>query len=145
MPFDPLSLENQLCFPLYACSREVVKLYKPHLDALGLTYTQYIVMMVLWEHKSMNVKSLGQRLYLDSGTLTPLLKKLEAGGLVRRARNADDERNLVVTLTDKGRQLRQDALEVPHKVGACINLAPRDAQELHRLLYQILNGPACKP
>lgn len=138
MQYDPLKLENQLCFPLYACAREVVKKYKPFLDEIGLTYTQYIAMMVLWENKSINVKSLGECLYLDSGTLTPLLKKLEAQGLVTRARSVEDERNLIVTLTDKGQALKQKALNIPEEIGKCINITQEDAQTLYRILYQIL-------
>ena len=103
--YDALKLSKQLCFPLYACSREMIKLYKPWLDELGLTYTQYITMMVLWEHHATTVKSLGQELYLDSGTLTPLLKKLEEKGLVTRRRSEQDERNLIVTLTEKGEEI----------------------------------------
>ncbi len=140
MPKDPLKLENQLCFPLYACAREVVKKYKPFLDEIGLTYTQYIAMMVLWENKNMNVKSLGERLYLDSGTLTPLLKKLEAEGLVTRARSIEDERNLNVTLTDKGEALKQRALDIPGQIGKCIQISPEEAQTLYRILYQILEN-----
>lgn len=140
MQQDPLKLENQLCFPLYACAREVVKKYKPFLDEIGLTYTQYIAMMVLWENKNMNVKSLGERLYLDSGTLTPLLKKLEAEGLVTRARSLEDERNLIVTLTDKGEALKQKALDIPGQIGKYIQISPEDAQTLYRILYQILEN-----
>ncbi len=140
MQYDPLKLENQLCFPLYACAREVVKKYKPFLDEIGLTYTQYIAMMVLWENKNMNVKSLGECLYLDSGTLTPLLKKLEAEGLVTRTRSIEDERNLIVTLTDKGEALKQKALNIPQQIGKCINITQEDAQTLYRILYQILGN-----
>lgn len=139
MNYDALKLENQLCFPLYACSREVVKKYKPFLDEIGLTYTQYITMMVLWEKKSVTVKSLGESLYLDSGTLTPLLKRLEADGLVSRARSVEDERNLIVTLTEKGEKLKKDAVGIPEKIGACIQLSSEDSKTLYRLLYQILN------
>ena len=111
--YEVLKLEKQLCFPLYACSRELIKLYKPYLDELDLTYTQYIAMMVLWEKKSVTVKELGTALFLDSGTLTPLLKKMEAKGLLNRRRSADDERNLIVTLTDAGEALRDRAVSVP--------------------------------
>ncbi len=136
--FNPLKLENQLCFPLYACAKEIVKKYKPFLDEIDLTYTQYIAMLVLWEKKSLNVKSLGEYLYLDSGTLTPLLKKLETEGLVTRTRKAEDERNLVVAITEKGEKLREKALDIPSKMGACVNLSPEDAATLYRILYQIL-------
>lgn len=138
MQHDPLGLENQLCFPLYACSREIVKKYKPFLDEIGLTYTQYIAMMVLWAEKCINVKTLGKRLYLDSGTLTPLLKKMEALGLVTRKRLPSDERNLMITLTEKGEALREQALDIPARMGACITLPPEDAISLHRILHQLL-------
>jgi DNA-binding MarR family transcriptional regulator len=105
MSFDPLRLENQLCFPLYACAREVVKKYKPFLDAIDLTYTQYVTMMVLWEAGETTSKAIGERLHLDSGTLTPVIKKLEEKGLVTRSRSHEDERNLCVAITDAGRAL----------------------------------------
>lgn len=105
--YDALKLENQLCFPLYAVSKEIVKRYKPFLDRLDLTYTQYITMMVLWEHRQMNVKELGEYLYLDSGTLTPVLKKLEQKGWIERTRARDDERVLIVTLTQEGDRLKE--------------------------------------
>ena len=140
MNYDILKLENQLCFPIYACSREIVKKYKPFLNEIGLTYTQYIVMLVLWEKKSMNVKSLGECLYLDSGTLTPLLKKLEAGGLVSRTRLAEDERNLIVTITDKGEKIKDKAVNIPQKLASCINLSAEEAKMLYSLLYKILDA-----
>ena len=136
--YDALRLENQLCFPLYACSREVIKRYKPFLDKLDLTYTQYIAMMVLWEKKSVTVKELGGYLYLDSGTLTPLLKKMEAKGLIPRRRSGEDERSLIVSLTDRGAQLRDEALDVPVQMSKCVMLEPGEAQELYRLLYKLL-------
>ena len=136
--YDALKLSNQLCFPLYACSREMIKLYKPWLDELGLTYTQYITMMVLWENNATTVKSLGQELYLDSGTLTPLLKKLEEKGLVTRRRSDQDERNLIVTLTEKGEALREEALHIPAEMAKCVNLPKEDIRELYRMLYQML-------
>ena len=111
--FNPLALENQLCFPLYAASKELTRRYKPFLDPLGLTYTQYVAMMVLWEQDGITVGELGSKLYLDSATLTPLLKRLEAHGFVRRERSHEDERAVIVTLTDEGRALRERALEVP--------------------------------
>lgn len=140
MKHDPLLLENQLCFPLYACSREVVKKYKPYLDEIGLTYTQYIAMMVLWEKKNINVKSLGEALHLDSGTLTPLLKKMEAEGLVARNRSVDDERNLIVSLTKKGEDLREKALDIPPKIGNCIKIGREDAVALRRILGEMLEN-----
>ena len=136
--YDALKLENQLCFPLYACSREVIKLYKPYLDELDLTYTQYIAMMVLWEHKAVTVKELGQYLFLDSGTLTPLLKKMEAKGLLSRKRDHEDERSLVVSLSDAGEALRDRAVDVPVKMAQCMRLQPEEAKELYRLLYKLL-------
>lgn len=136
--YDALKLENQLCFPLYACSREVIKLYKPYLDELDLTYTQYIAMMVLWERRAVTVKELGQCLFLDSGTLTPLLKKMEAKGLLSRKRDQEDERSLVVSLTEAGEALRDRAVDVPVKMAQCVRLQPEEAQELYRLLYKLL-------
>lgn len=136
--YNALRLENQLCFPLYAASREVVKRYRPYLEPLGLTYTQYIAMMVFWEQKKCSVKELGEKLYLDSGTLTPVLKSLEAKGLVHRYRSSEDERVLLVELTEEGEQLRDKALDVPEHVGGCIRLESNDAAELYRLLYKLL-------
>ena len=137
--FDPLKLENQLCFPLYACAREIVKKYKPFLDEIDLTYTQYIAMMVLWEHHQVTSKLLGEKLYLDSGTLTPVLKKLEEKGLVTRARDPRDERNLIVALTDKGEALKVPAARIPPQMAGCVHLEPAEAQALYTLLYKLLN------
>ncbi|MBQ8359677.1 MAG: MarR family transcriptional regulator [Oscillospiraceae bacterium] len=136
--YDALKLENQICFPLYACSREIIKQYRPFLDELDLTYTQYITMMVLWDKKTVNVKTLGQILYLDSGTLTPLLKKLEAKGLVTRQRSSEDERNLIVTITQKGEVLKEQAVAVPAQIAKCSNLEPAEAAALYRILYKML-------
>lgn len=136
--YEALKLSKQLCFPLYACSREMIKLYKPFLDELGLTYTQYITMMVLWEHKAMTVKALGQELYLDSGTLTPLLKKLEEKGLVTRRRSDLDERNLIVTITELGEAMKDKALHIPAEMTKCILLPKEDIRELYRMLHQLL-------
>ena len=136
--YEALRLENQLCFPLYACSREVIKRYKPCLDKLDLTYTQYIAMMVLRERKSVTVKELGSFLYLDSGTLTPLLKKMEAKGLITRRRSGEDERSLIVRLTEKGEKLRDEAVGVPIEMAKCVALEPEEAKELYRLLYKLL-------
>ncbi|MBR2279905.1 MAG: MarR family transcriptional regulator [Ruminococcus sp.] len=138
--FDCLKLENQLCFPLYVCSKEIVRRYKPYLDELDLTYTQYITMMVLWECKEINVKELGEKLYLDSGTLTPLLKKLETKGYIKRERSKFDERNLIVTITKDGEALKETAADIPQKIGACVNLSPDKAKELYDTLYMILNS-----
>lgn len=138
--YEALKLENQLCFPLYACAREVVKKYKPFLDDIDLTYTQYVTMMVLWEKPSVTSKEIGERLHLDSGTLTPVIKKLAEKGLVTRARSAEDERNLVVTLTDAGLALRDRAACIPGQMGKCISLSSEDAQTLYRILYQLLGS-----
>ncbi|MBR0145281.1 MAG: MarR family transcriptional regulator [Eubacterium sp.] len=138
--YDCLKLENQLCFPLYACSKEIVRRYKPYLDELDLTYTQYIAMMVMWEKKSTNVKELGECLYLDSGTLTPVLKKLEQKGYLTRHRSAEDERNLVVAITDEGEALKEKAVTIPARMGQCVKLSPKEGEELYRLLYKILGN-----
>ena len=137
--YDALKLDNQLCFPLYACAREVIKLYKPFLDKIDLTYTQYITMMVLWEKKAINVKTLGQILYLDSGTLTPLLKKLEAKGYVSRQRSAEDERNLIVSVTECGEALKEQAISIPNELAKCVSLDPDETLVLYRLLYKLLD------
>ena len=136
--YDCLKLENQLCFPLYAAAREVVKRYTPYLQALDLTYTQYVVLMVLWESREVTAHALGERLYLDSGTLTPVLKSLENKGLVTRKRDPQDERRLKVSLTKAGEALKAQAAEVPKKMGACIGLSASDAQTLYTLLYRLL-------
>lgn len=138
--YDCLKLENQLCFPLYVCSKEIVRRYKPLLDEIDLTYTQYIAMMALWQNNECNVKELGEALYLDSGTLTPLLKKLEGKGYIQRIRAKDDERNLVVKLTANGKKLEDKASKIPAQMGQCVNLNPKDAKELKRLLDKVLGG-----
>lgn len=138
--YDCLKLENQLCFPLYACSKEIIRRYKPFLDKLDLTYTQYITMMALWEHGSMNVRELGRCLFLDSGTLTPVLKKLEGKGYLSRSRSREDERNLIVTITERGGQLREEAVAIPGKMSCCVNLEPDEARELYQLLYKVLRN-----
>ena len=137
--YDSLKLENQLCFPLYAASREVVKKYRPYLDRLGLTYTQYITMMVMWEKKEITVKALGEKLFLDSGTMTPVLKSLEAKGYVSRKRSEKDERSVCVFVTDSGEKLKEIAVEIPSKVADCVGLDPNEAIQLYGLLYKILN------
>ena len=140
--YDCLKLNNQICFPLYACSKEIIKRYKPYLDKVDLTYTQYIAMMALWENETMNVRELGKCLFLDSGTLTPLLKKLEHKGYIMRNRSKDDERNVVVTVTDKGWELREEMLGVPGSMASCVELEPQEAAELYRLLYKVLGVKA---
>ncbi len=136
--YEELKLKNQLCFPLYACSKEIVRKYKPFLDEIDLTYTQYITMMVLWEQKVINVKSLGEYLYLDSGTLTPVLKKLEKKGYLSRERVKDDERNLCISITEEGEALQERAVTIPRQISKCVDLKPEEAGQLYRLLYQIL-------
>lgn len=138
--YEGLKLKNQICFPLYAASREVIKQYRPYLDAINLTYTQYIAMMVFWEEKSISVKKLGKRLFLDSGTLTPVLKSLEAKGYVRRSRSAEDERVLIAEITDEGEKLRELAKSVPESVAGCVKLEPDEAIKLYELLYKILGA-----
>ncbi len=137
--YDALKIENQLCFPLYAGAKEVIRrYYKPYLDPIDLTYTQYITMMVLWEYGEMNVKELGQRLYLDSGTLTPLLKKLEKKGYITRTRSEQDERNLTVAPSEEGMRLREKAAGIPEAVGSCVDLDPEEIDTLYKLLYKLL-------
>jgi DNA-binding MarR family transcriptional regulator len=137
--YDILKIENQLCFPLYACAKEIVRKYKPILDEFDLTYTQYITMMVMWEKRELNVKELGEHIYLDSGTLTPVLKKLEAKGYIKRTRSKNDERNLLVALTKKGEELREQALKIPVQVAKCISLDLEDITTLRKLLNKMLD------
>lgn len=134
-----LLLENQLCFPLYACARKVVNLYHPYLKALGLTYTQYLVLMVLWQEQKMTVGALCRMLYLDNGTVTPLLKKLEAAGYVSRTRDPGDERVVIVEITEKGMDIKKEAGDIPRQVGACLHLNEEEAEGLYKLLYKMLN------
>ena len=135
-----LRLKNQLCFPLYAVSNMITRKYKPLLDELDLTYTQYIVMMVLWEEKKVNEKYLCDALCLKSNTVTPLLKKLEAKGFVEKAKATDDERNLVITLTKKGEKLQDKALCVPENIAREFNLTKEEAGVLYKILYKMLDG-----
>ncbi len=138
MSYEILRLDRQLCFPLYAASRAVVRRYEPHLKALGLTYTQYITLLCLWEQDALSVKELSERLYLDSGTLSPLLVTLEKKGFVLRARSKEDERVVTVSLTEEGRALEEKAKDIPLAVGTCLPVTPKDAAELYRLLYRLL-------
>jgi len=138
--YDVLKLENQLCFPLYAAAKEIVRRYNPYLGEIDLTYTQYIAMMVIWDKKEISVKELGEHLFLDSGTLTPLLKSLEKKGYVIRKRSSEDERVLIVYVTEEGMKLREKAAEIPAKIGACVNISPDESAELYRVLYKILGG-----
>ena len=136
--YDALKLRNQMCFPLYACAKEIVRAYTPYLDELGITYTQYITMMVMWEHKELRVKEVGKLLYLDSGTLTPVLKKLEEKGFVSRRRSNTDERDVIVTITQSGEALKDKAVHIPEKLSGCIELEPQKAKVLYELLYEVL-------
>ena len=135
---DCLKLDNQLCFPLYACAKAVTHRYRPLLEPFDLTYTQYITMMVLWERTSLTAKELGEALFLDSGTLTPLLKKLEAKGYLTRKRSAEDERSLIVTVTDAGLALWDRAVRIPEAMAACSPLTPEEGEALYRILYRLL-------
>jgi len=140
--FEQLKLENQLCFPLYACSKEIVRHYKPHLDKLDLTYTQYLVMMVLWDKKSISFGELGDALFLDSGTLTPVVKKLEDKGYLTRDRSKIDERVLNINITDSGMAIRELAKEIPLKMSCCIDLTVEESMFLHKILHKILDSMA---
>ena len=142
--YDALKIENQLCFPLYACSKEMIKRYKRLLEEIDLTYTQYIAMIALWEKKSLNVKELGSILYLDSGTLSPLLKKLEKKGFVTRKRSLTDERNLIVTITEAGERLKELTSSVPEKMGECLDITSEEVQTMNRLLYKMLGAEYSK-
>lgn len=138
--YEALKLRNQICFPLYICAKEVTRRYKPYLSEINLTYTQYVVMMALWEDSPLTVSGLGRRLLLDSGTLTPLLKRLEEKGYVQRERSEEDERELNVSLTEKGLALRDKAVSIPGQMAGCVNLTPEDAGDLYRLLYKLINS-----
>ncbi|WP_026885519.1 MarR family winged helix-turn-helix transcriptional regulator [Clostridium beijerinckii] len=138
--YESIKLDNQVCFSLYAASREIIKLYKPILDKFNLTYTQYIAMLVLWEDEKSTVKDIGRRLHLDSGTLTPLLKKIEGMGLITRYRDSNDDRVVVVELTEKGRLLKDDILEVPRQIVCKSNISSETAIELKRYLDELLKS-----
>ena len=137
--YEMLKLDRQLCFPLYAVSREIVKKYKPYLDEIGLTYTQYITMMVLWEDRRILIKDLGARLFLDSGTLTPVLNMLEKKGLVIRQRSETDKRDMYAVITNSGMALREPASGIPARLGACLPVSPEDAMTLYNILHQMLD------
>ena len=136
---EALKLENQLCFPLYACARKVTGLYTPYFKPLGITYTQYVVLLTLWEQDGRTVGELGRCLYLDSGTLTPLLKKLEERGLVTRPRSRTDERSVTISLTKEGWSMKEAAAQIPALVGSCVRLEPEEAKQLYVLLYKLLD------
>ncbi len=137
---EALKLDNQLCFPLYAAARKVTGFYSPYLRPLGLTYTQYIVFMVLWERDGQTVGEICEKLHLDSGTLTPLLKKMEKEGYVSRERSREDERRVIIRLTEKGVEVKEKVRDIPMKVGTCVRLSPEDAGVLYSLLYRVLDG-----
>lgn len=137
--YEKLKLKNQLCFPLYAASREILRKYTPFLKEIDLTYTQYIVMMVMWEQKSLSIGELGKYLFLDTGTLSPLLKKLEEKNLISRTRKNDDERIVNISITEEGEKLKEKAVLIPEKMISCINLTEEEAAELYKILYKILN------
>ncbi len=137
--YDALKLDNQLCFPLYAVSKEVVKKYKPYLDEINLTYTQYITMLALWEYNELLVKDLGKKLFLDSGTLTPVLNSLEKKGYVIRKRSENDKRDVYAIITEEGMALRERAVDIPGKIGDCVPLEPEDAMALYRILHQLMD------
>ena len=138
--YPQLKLDSQLCFPLYACARKVIGAYTPLLKPLGLTYTQYIVMLELWEKEKEKVGELCRRLYLDCGTVTPMLKKMEESGWLTRCRCKVDERVVYVALTEKGRALREEVKDIPEQVGKCVSLRQEEAFELYRLLHKLLDG-----
>ena len=136
--YDSLKLDNQVCFPLYACSKELVNQYNPYLKKLGLTYTQYIVMMVMWEHKTVSSRELAQKLHLDYGTLTPVLKRLESSGYVTKERDPKDERLLIVRITGKGEDLKEEAVKIPPCIAGCVGLTPEEFNTLYVLTYKAL-------
>lgn len=138
--YDALKLSNQVCFPLYACSKELVSQYTPYLKKIGITYTQYIVMMVLWEHGSVSSRELADKVHLDYGTLTPVLKKLESIGYLTRTRDPEDERLLIVTLTEKGDEVKDEALKIPSCIAACVGLNEEEFKMLYILTYKALNN-----
>ncbi|MCR4841679.1 MAG: MarR family transcriptional regulator [Eubacterium sp.] len=135
---DAMKLSNQLCFPLYAAARSVTSEYTPYLKPLGLTYTQYLVFLVLWEKDGIPVGEICSRLMLDNGTVSPLLKKMEKAGYVSRTRSDKDDRVVVISLTDEGKQMQEKAKEIPFKVGGCVNLSPEKGRQLYELLYELL-------
>ena len=135
-----LKLSNQICFPLYACGKEITRKYKPVLDKFGLTYTQYLVLLVLWEKDKQSVKEIGNKIFLDSGTLTPLINKLCDKGIVSKKKNKDDERGLIISLTDDGKALKKKIVEVPEFIAGCVSLTSEEAKTLYTLLYKVLGG-----
>ena len=139
-PHEAMKLDNQLCFPLYAAARGVTSLYTPYLKPLELTYTQYLVLLVLWEEDGLSVGAICDKLMLDNGTLSPLLKKMEQAGYVTRRRSREDERMVVISLTEAGRALQERASDIPRQVGSCVRLSPDKAKALYDLLYELLGS-----
>jgi DNA-binding MarR family transcriptional regulator len=137
---EKLKLENQLCFPLYVCSKGIVRRYTPLLEPLGLTYTQYIAMMVMWEHKSISVRDMGKILFLDSGTLTPMLKKMQKAGWIRKKRSEEDERIVIVSITERGEELHDQAMDIPSKMSGCVTLGNDEALHLYTLLHKMMKS-----
>ena len=135
---EGMKLANQMCFPLYAAARNVTSLYTPHLKPFGLTYTQYVVLLVLWEKDGITVSEIGSRLMLDNGTLSPLLKKLEQAGLITRSRCREDDRVVEISLTQEGRALQEKVKDIPMKIASCVGLPAEKAQLLYSLLYELL-------
>jgi len=144
MPKEDLQkLENQICFPLYAASRLIIKKYNPLLESFKITYTQYLVLMVLWENNGISVSELGEKLYLDSGTLTPVLKKMESSELLKRERSNKDERSVIVTLTPQGKSLKKRLKDIPNKMGVCINAPNEDIIKLRTMLQNFIKNMEC--
>ena len=137
---EKLKLENQLCFPLYACAKEIVRRYTPLLEPLGLTYTQYIAMMVMWEHKSISVRDMGKLLFLESGTLTPMLKKMEKAGWITRKRSEEDERMVMISITAEGEKLHDRAEAIPSKMAGCVALEGDEALQIYTLLHKLMKS-----
>ena len=137
---EAMKLDNQLCFPIYAASRVITSLYTPYLKPLGLTYTQYILFLVLWEKDGLTVGEICRRLILDSGTLSPVLKKLRQQGYIEKQQSTSDERSFIITLTEKGRELQMQAKDIPINVGSCVNIAPEKAHQLRGLLNELLEN-----
>ena len=137
---EAMKLDNQLCFPIYAASRVITSLYTPYLKPLGLTYTQYILFLVLWEKDGLTVGEICKRLMLDSGTLSPILKKLRQQGYIEKQQSTSDERSFIITLTEKGRELQMQAKDIPFQVGRCVNITPEKAYQLRDLLNELLGN-----
>lgn len=138
--YEKLKLDNQLCFPLYAASRLATKCYQPMLNELDLTYPQYLVLLVLWETDQVSLGTIAERLQLQSNTLTPLLKRMQEMALITRNRSQKDERSVVIALTEKGKSLKEKAISIPEQLGAALKLTYEEFQQLHRLLYKLLES-----